>query len=90
MYETNMYEGMLAETVSLRGANGDIINSQTGIVGFTGFTDPLDLIENPANGFIYLAEYGGQKLTLLKPVLPTPPTAPRRSSIATRSSPRAR
>lgn len=58
------------------GLNGDIINSQTGIVGFTGFTDPLDIIENPANGFLYLAEYGGQKLILLKPVLPTPPTAP--------------
>jgi carboxymethylenebutenolidase len=27
MYETNMYEGMLAETVMMRGANGDIINA---------------------------------------------------------------
>lgn len=58
------------------GLNGDIINSQTGIVGFTGFTDPLDIIENPANGFLYLAEYGGQKIILLKPVPPTPPATP--------------
>ncbi|MCM3873211.1 MAG: PA14 domain-containing protein [Pyrinomonadaceae bacterium] len=58
------------------GLNGDIINSQTGISGFTGFTDPLDITENPANGFLYLAEYGGQKLILLKPVLPTPPADP--------------
>ena len=27
MYETNMYEGMLAETVTLPGANGDVINA---------------------------------------------------------------
>ncbi|MCZ6622645.1 MAG: dienelactone hydrolase family protein [Deltaproteobacteria bacterium] len=27
MYETNMYEGMLAETVTMHGANGDIINA---------------------------------------------------------------
>jgi carboxymethylenebutenolidase len=27
MYETNMYEGMLAETITLPGANGDIINA---------------------------------------------------------------
>ena len=27
MYETNMYEGMLAETVTMPGANGDIINA---------------------------------------------------------------
>jgi carboxymethylenebutenolidase len=27
MYQTNMYEGMLAETVTIHGANGDIINA---------------------------------------------------------------
>jgi carboxymethylenebutenolidase len=27
MYQTNMYEGTLAETVTLRGANGDVINA---------------------------------------------------------------
>ena len=27
MYETNMYEGMLAETVSIHGHNGDVINA---------------------------------------------------------------
>ena len=26
-YETNMYEGMIAETVSMTGANGDFINA---------------------------------------------------------------
>ena len=27
MYQTNMYEGLLAETVVVRGANGDLINA---------------------------------------------------------------
>jgi len=27
MYQTNMYEGMLAETVTIQGANGDVINA---------------------------------------------------------------
>jgi carboxymethylenebutenolidase len=27
MYETHMYEGMLAETISMTGANGDVINA---------------------------------------------------------------
>ena len=27
MYETNMYEGMLAETTTIQGANGDVINA---------------------------------------------------------------
>jgi carboxymethylenebutenolidase len=27
MYQTNMYEGMLAETVTMQGANGDMINA---------------------------------------------------------------
>jgi len=27
MYQTNMYEGLLAETVTLAGANGDLINA---------------------------------------------------------------
>lgn len=27
MYQTDMYEGMLAETVAMRGANGDVINA---------------------------------------------------------------
>ena len=27
MYETDMYEGMMAETVMIQGANGDLINA---------------------------------------------------------------
>ena len=47
---------------------GDIVNAETGLPGFTGFSDPLDLIENPATGDIYVSEYGGSgTITLLRP-----------------------
>ncbi|MEA5621902.1 Ig-like domain-containing protein [Nostoc sp. UHCC 0251] len=54
------------------GPNLDIINSQTGIAGFTGFNpSPLDLVENPTNGYLYVAQLndvtGMGKITLLRP-----------------------
>lgn len=50
------------------GANQDIIDDETGIDGFTGFNNPLDLTENLTNGHIYVSEYGGSDITLLRPV----------------------
>ncbi len=47
--------------------DGKITRSIEGIDGFTQFVDPLDLVEDLTNGNIYVAEYGGQRLTLLKP-----------------------
>ena len=52
-------------------ANGNIVSAQAGYAGLTGFVDPLDIIQNPATGFLYVAEYGGQRLTLLKPAAST-------------------
>jgi len=49
------------------GPGGDIVESVTGVTGLTGFIDPLDLIEDPRSGNLYVAEFGGQKLTLLRP-----------------------
>jgi hypothetical protein len=49
------------------GANLDIIDAETGITGFTGFSNPLDLCENTANGDIYVSEYGSGEITLLRP-----------------------
>ncbi|MGB7157341.1 MAG: fibronectin type III domain-containing protein [Tepidisphaeraceae bacterium] len=49
-------------------ANGSITASQTGMPGMTGFNDPLDLIEDPVTGNIYVAEFGGMQITLLTPV----------------------
>lgn len=55
------------------GAKLDIVNSQTGITGFTDFNpSPLDLIENPTNGNLYVAQLsettGMGKITLLRPL----------------------
>ncbi|MEH1938899.1 MAG: Ig-like domain-containing protein [Nostoc sp.] len=55
------------------GANLDIVNFQTGITGFTGFNiSPLDLVENPTNGHLYVAQLnegnGTGKITLLRPL----------------------
>ncbi len=50
------------------GAKLDIVGAQTGITGFTGFNNPLDLTQNPANGYLYVSEYGGSKITLLRPL----------------------
>jgi len=49
------------------GPNGNIAESITGITGLTGFIDPLDIIEDPRTGNLYVAEFGGQKMTLLRP-----------------------
>ncbi len=51
------------------GTSKDIVSSieGTSIAGFSGFVDPLDLTENVKNGNIYVSEYGGNKITLLKP-----------------------
>jgi hypothetical protein len=49
------------------GPDGKIVEAITDIDGLTRFVDPLDLVENPATGCVYVSEFGGQKLTLLKP-----------------------
>jgi hypothetical protein len=49
------------------GASLDITASATGISGFTGFTDPLDVTEDNTTGNLYVTELGAQKITLLKP-----------------------
>jgi hypothetical protein len=56
------------------GTNLNIVASQTGITGLTGFNpSPLDLIENPSNGHLYVAQLneatGSGAIALLKPRL---------------------
>ena len=53
--------------------NGTVKETVTGIDGFTQFVDPLDLVEDRNNGFIYVSEFGGQRLTLLRPKHPAQP-----------------
>ena len=55
-------------------ANLDIINAQEDTPGLTGLTNPLDIIENRANGDLYVIEYGrltastSSSITLLRPL----------------------
>jgi hypothetical protein len=49
-------------------SSGDPTETITGITGLTSFTQPLDLAEDAASGCIYVAEYRGEKLALLRPV----------------------
>ncbi|HKP95500.1 MAG TPA: Ig-like domain-containing protein [Fibrobacteria bacterium] len=48
-------------------ATKKITSTQPLNVGGVKFADPLDLAENPANGYLYVVEYAGKKLTLLRP-----------------------
>ena len=54
------------------GSAGKIISTSLGVTGFTGFDDPLDLVEDPATGNIYVTELGGAKITLLRPRVEPP------------------
>ena len=49
------------------GPDGDIRTAKIGIPGFTGFTDPLDLVEDPATGNLYVADFGTGTIELIKP-----------------------
>lgn len=51
------------------GPNLDITGTETGIQGFNAFNDPLDIVEDRRNGNLYVTEFGGQKITLLRPRL---------------------
>jgi len=47
--------------------DGSVAEALTGIDGFTHFVNPVDLCEDTATGRIYVAEFGGKRLTLLRP-----------------------
>ncbi|WP_157243457.1 PKD domain-containing protein, partial [Algoriphagus resistens] len=49
------------------GPGGDVQTFKIGIPGFTGFGDPLDLIEDVSTGNIYVSDYARQQIVLLKP-----------------------
>jgi glucose/arabinose dehydrogenase len=49
------------------GPSGEIVEAVAGIEGMTGFQDPVDLTEDPARGNLYVAEFGGRCVTLLRP-----------------------
>jgi glucose/arabinose dehydrogenase len=48
-------------------ADGSVSKQYTGMSGMTGLTDPVDLIEDPRTGNIYVSELGQHRITLLHP-----------------------
>ena len=48
--------------------NGNVTESVTGIAGLNSFTQPLDLVQDPETGCIYVAEYKGERLSMLRPI----------------------
>ena len=48
-------------------AGGALSNRTTGITGFTGFSQPLDVTEDRATGNLYVTELGAGRITLLRP-----------------------
>jgi hypothetical protein len=84
-YKSNSFNGALKGKLMVvrYSQNDDIITLTIGsnknisgyidgasIQGFSGFVDPLDLVEDVSNGNIYVSEYGGDgKITLLVPTV---------------------
>ena len=49
-------------------ARGEVTESVTGIHGLDAFTQPLDIAQDPHSGCLYVADYQGQRLSLLRPI----------------------
>jgi hypothetical protein len=61
------YSGGKDVIVLTPGADGSIVEATTGIDGLMQFSDPLDIVQHPQTGNLYVAEYGGRQITLLRP-----------------------
>ena len=48
---------------------GNVTESVTGIHGLDAFTQPLDIAQDPQTGCLYVADYQGQRLSLLRPII---------------------
>jgi hypothetical protein len=46
--------------------SGALSNRTTGLTGLTGFSQPLDVTQDPATGNLYVTELGAGRITLLK------------------------
>ncbi|HZL36013.1 MAG TPA: Ig-like domain-containing protein, partial [Tepidisphaeraceae bacterium] len=62
--------------------NGNIVSADRTVSGLTNFINPVDLTEDPNTGNIYVAELGGQRLTLLRPATPGAQLTPDKSVLA--------
>ena len=51
-------------------ASGNVTSDLHGLSGLTNLNNPVNIVEDPNTGNIYVAELGGQKLMLLRPMVP--------------------
>lgn len=49
--------------------NGNVTGINSTIPGFINLKDPVNMVENPANGDIYVSELGADRLSLLVPIV---------------------
>ena len=49
------------------GTNGKIVSRTTGVTGFKGFSQPLDIEQHVPSGNLYVTELGGSRITRLVP-----------------------
>ncbi|HQY89633.1 MAG TPA: hypothetical protein PK402_13350, partial [Tepidisphaeraceae bacterium] len=47
--------------------NGSVVRTDFGLPGLSDFNQPIDLIEDPVNGNLYVSEFGAKQITLVKP-----------------------
>ncbi|HEX8916632.1 MAG TPA: Ig-like domain-containing protein [Humisphaera sp.] len=60
------YSGGKDVVAMVPAADGSIAEMITGIDGLTRLADPLDLVQHPATGHLYVAEMGGKRITLVR------------------------
>lgn len=64
------YSGGSDIAILTRDANGNISSIERGVAGLTGFVNPINLAEDTTTGFLYVAQFGGSLLTLVRPIPP--------------------
>ena len=52
------------------GPNGDVATAKIGIAGIDSMVDPLDIIEDPRNGNLYVSDFGTSEILLITPTVP--------------------
>lgn len=60
------YSGGKDVCILVPNADGTIREMITGVEGLHNFADPLDLVQHPKSGHLYVAEFGGKRITLVR------------------------
>jgi glucose/arabinose dehydrogenase len=58
------------------GSDGKVTQSQAGLPGLSGLSDPVDLVQDRRSGNVYVTELGTQRITLLRATTTSTPPAP--------------